>query len=148
MKTRLLLVAILLTAFRLPAEAQILKLQIAGIEEIPHDNDKDECSVKDLPCHTRQEYRVTARNKAADFVLSCKTDYGWYFKSSNEVSYVPLDKPMKACMVFFHVGDTVIFTEAHGGWIPDDGVKDDAMQPFTIRSEKEATQKRPIKRAH
>jgi hypothetical protein len=121
--------------------ADTLKLKITGIEKVAHDNDKDECGVIGLPCHTRDEYKVTARNKTADFVLSCKTDYVSYFKSPNVISYIPVDKPMKVCMVFFHAGDLVTFMEVRAdSWIPDDGVKDDAMQPFTITSEKETPQ--------
>jgi hypothetical protein len=130
-----LIVAVLsLTPFAVGGEG--LKLKITSIEEISHDSDKDECGVVGLPCHTREEYKVMAHNDRADFVLSCKTDYVSYFKSAKEVAYVPPDKPMKVCMVFFHVGDTVSFREERGGWVPDDRVKDDAIQPFTITSEK------------
>ncbi|MGA2003974.1 MAG: hypothetical protein ABSG70_11360 [Terriglobales bacterium] len=116
---------------------QTLRLKVTDIEEIPHDKDRDECGVADLPCHTREEYKVSAHNKTTNFVFACKTDYLSYFKSPTEMSYLPLDKPMKVCMVFFHVGDTVTFTAVRGGWAPDDGVKDDAVQPFTIKSESE-----------
>jgi len=119
---------------------EALKLKITGIEQIPHDNDRDECGTAELPCHTREEYKVTAQNETADFVLSCKTDYLSYFKTKTEVSYLPLDKPMKVCMVFFHVGGTVTFRAQRGGWVPDNGVKDDAMQVFTIQSEKQISQ--------
>lgn len=121
--------------------AETLKLKITGIEEISHVNDKDECGVADLPCHTREEYKVTAHNTTIDFVLSCETDYLSYLNSKTEISYIPADKPMKVCILSFHAGDTITFRSVRGGWIPDDGVKDDAMQVFTVTSEKEFTAK-------
>ncbi len=130
--------ALVMVVCSITAEAQGLKVQITGIEEISHENDKDECSAAPtFPCHARTEYTVTAQNENADFVFSCKTDYLWYFKSPKEVSYLPFDQPAKVCVVLFHVADRVSFRD-DGGWILADGIRTEVVhsQPFTIQREK------------